>query len=556
MPHGKILEKVKVIRNRKLTFTLLAAFGLLCFLLSAAAFLIPYLKAVSPLFKGSGKVRLVPQIIRITAYTFEEAILSTALAALIGIPAAYFVSKKRFFGRSLLRSFGAVPLCIPPLIVALAYISTFGMNGIFNRILMQVFSLKEAPFPYLYSFAGVVLTQGFYNFPLVMISVADRWSTVDKSQENAARLLGTSSSRIFFTITLRQIAPAIISGCIPVFIFCFFSFMIVLLFGSVGGTTLELAIFHAGRIELDFQKVAFLSVIETLSVLILLSLWEYAGKKSEHNDSVSLEKNYAVKKFSAKESVFFAALIFLIAVFFVLPLLSVFISSFVSKKGALTFDTWKSLFSSRGFPSALRNTLVCAFFTATLCTATGFFYSAFLRFSPLRKNVLARLIPILPAAVSSVTIGIGMRAAFPHGSFLMLIASQTALSWPFAYRQIHPHVCAVPGNVIDSARLFSQNPLDSIFRIVLPYSKRGILSAFGLSFAISSGDATLPLVLGVQGFDTLSLFTYRLAGAYRFAQASASGLLLGFLCALVFALSKISLKNRGKSSNAKGGNEG
>ncbi|MEE3313875.1 MAG: iron ABC transporter permease, partial [Treponema sp.] len=161
--------------NRKLIFTLLAAFGLLCFLLSAAAFLIPYLKAVSPAFEGNGGGP-IPQILRITAYTFEEAILSTALAALIGIPAAYFVSKKRFFGRSLLRSLGAVPLCIPPLIVALAYISTFGMNGIFNRTLMSVFSLKEAPFPYLYSFAGVVLTQGFYNFPLVMISVADRWS--------------------------------------------------------------------------------------------------------------------------------------------------------------------------------------------------------------------------------------------------------------------------------------------------------------------------------------------------------------------------------------------
>ncbi|MEE3314593.1 MAG: iron ABC transporter permease, partial [Treponema sp.] len=333
------------------------------------------------------------------------------------------------------------------------------------------------------------------------------------------------------------------------FIFCFFSFMIVLLFGSVGGTTLELAIYHAGRIELDFQKAAFLSLLETLSVLILLSLWEYAGKKSEHNDSVSLEKNYAVKNFSRKEFVFFIMLIFLIAVFFLLPLLSVFVSSFVSKKGALTLATWKSLFSARGFFTALRNTLVCAFFTATLCTATGFFYSSFLRFSPLRKNVLARLIPILPAAVSSVTIGIGMRAAFPHGTFLMLIASQTALSWPFAYRQIHPHVCAVPGNVIDSARLFSQNPLDAIFRIVLPYSKRGILSAFGLSFAISCGDATLPLVLGVHGFDTLSLFTYRLAGAYRFSQASASGLLLGVLCSLVFALSKINFKNRRKSSD-------
>jgi thiamine transport system permease protein len=53
---------------------------------------------------------------------------------------------------------------------------------------------------------------------------------------------------------------------------------------------------------------------------------------------------------------------------------------------------------------------------------------------------------------------------------------------------------------------------------------------------MSAGDATLPLVLALQKFDTLSLFTYRLAGSYRFPEACASGLVLGLICMTVFSV--------------------
>ena len=62
-------------------------------------------------------------------------------------------------------------------------------------------------------------------------------------------------------------------------------------------------------------------------------------------------------------------------------------------------------------------------------------------------------------------------------------------------------------------------------------------SAICFCFAVSAGDTTLPLVLAIPHFDTLSLFTYRLAGAYRFNEACASGVILGIICAGIFKLS-------------------
>ena len=83
-------------------------------------------------------------------YTLEIALLSTLVAAAAGIPLAYFTARRRFPGRKLLLSFSAVSLCVPSLIVALGYVSFWGMNGTVNRLFGTQFS-------FLYSTAGIVI---------------------------------------------------------------------------------------------------------------------------------------------------------------------------------------------------------------------------------------------------------------------------------------------------------------------------------------------------------------------------------------------------------------
>ena len=130
-----------------------------------------------------------------------------------------------------------------------------------------------------------------------------------------------------------------------------------------------------------------------------------------------------------------------------------------------------------------------------------------------------------------------------RGNPALLVLAQTALYWPFAFRQIQACLSKLPDCVTDAAAVLSPSRTDALFRVVLPFCRKGILSGMGFCFAMSCADATLPLVLSIYKFDTLSLFTYRLAGSYRFSHASAAGTVLGLVCMLAFLLS-----NRGKET--------
>ena len=215
---------------------------------------------------------------KIYFYTLEIALLSTLVAAAVGIPLAYFTARRHFFGRRLILSFSAVSLCVPSLIVTLGYVSFWGMNGTVNRAFGTHFS-------FLYSTLGIVIAQGFYNVPFIAGIVSEAWERLPREQENAARLLGAGEARILQTVTLRQLAGAIGAACIPVFLFCYFSFMIVLLFSPVGRSTLEVEIYHSIRTTLDVGSGAKLALLETATAFAVVLAYSFVVRRSQTTSS-------------------------------------------------------------------------------------------------------------------------------------------------------------------------------------------------------------------------------------------------------------------------------
>jgi len=184
--------------------------------------------------------------------------------------------------------------------------------------------------------------------------------------------------------------------------------------------------------------------------------------------------------------------------------------------------------------------LYTALATALICTVTSFVYALLLKIKdPFARHTFWRAVPILPMSVSSVVISLGMTLLVRRGSVITLILAQASLFWPFAFRQIYVPLSKMPDAICDAARLLSPYKLDAVIKIYIPYCAKGLVSAFGFCFALSAGDATIPLVLAIPHFDTLSLFTYRLAGGYHFNESFAPGIILGLLCALFFLLSNI-----------------
>ncbi len=499
---------------------ILALLGLFFLGLAGIAFAFPLAKALAPAFslKAPESFYNAKNIFYIFRYTLMESVCSTLIALVIGLPGAFFISQRSFLGKGLLRSFSALPLCMPALVTALGYIMAFGTSGYINKLF------------FLYSFTGIIITQGFYNFPLIMTTVANAWSSLDRTQEEAALLLGASPTKVFFTITIVRLLPSILSACVPVFLFCFFSFMIVLMFGAPGGTTFEVAIYHAGRANLDFTGAARLSIAETFSALGILFLWSLSEKKSLSSTGLSQRREREkVQSLGKKDIPFFAAFILTVTVFFVLPFASIIISS-------LNVQTWKNVFSMPRFLTAILNTLTIGAVTSVFSTAAALSY-ALLTMNK-KNQFLKSVLPMLPMAVSSVVMGIGFAATFKRSSPLTLILAQTALYWPFAYRQIKNHLEKIPPTTRDAALILSETKLDALFKVYIPYAKRGIIHSLALTLALSAGDATLPLVLALPNFTNIPLMTYALAGSYRLPESCVCALILGAICMTLFSLTQ------------------
>lgn len=540
-----------------------AILGALCLAACVAAFVLPACAAIGAGFPAaqaqdaaggtgySGAARILSAL----RFTVVQALLSTVVAVLVGLPAAFLAARRDFPGRRVLLSLSGVPLCVPPAIIALAFVLFYGRQGVLNVFLMRAFSLSEPPVTFLYSLAGVVIAHGFYDFPVVMRTVAQVWERLPREEEDAARLLGAGRFRVFRTITLPQVSGAILGSASLVFLYCFFSFVIVLLFGGVGGTTLEVELYQAARSELDFARAGRIAALETGAALGLV--WLYA--LLQRRLSAGAGERTALRPRSPLRGMALAAAGFYFAFLclgLVAPLLAVLARSFVAPGaphgagafagGGFGFGTWAMLFARRGFIPALRTTVGVAFAVTAVSTAAALFLALAQDLRPARpggslpgnssrRGLLSRVLPFAPLAVSSVVLGFGWNILVPRGNLAALVLAQSALAWPFAWTQIRTGLDRIPAGVDSAAILLSRGRIDAAFRVRVPLARRGILAGAAFVFAISAGDATLPLVLSLPRFENLSLMLFRLAGSYRFGEACACATVLMVLCGLVFA---------------------
>ncbi|MCR5436947.1 MAG: iron ABC transporter permease [Treponema sp.] len=455
-------------------------------------------------------------------YTISISCFSTLIAAFVGIVTAYFTSHYKFAARKLILSLSSVPLCVPPLIIALGYVAFFGMNGVVNRFLCSVFNLAEAPVTFLYTSFGIVIAQGFYNFPLVTGIVNNAWNSLPKETENAARLLGAKEGRVFWTITWKNLRGAVAAACMPLFLYCFFSFMIVLLFSPAGHSTLEVELYHNVRSTLNFSSGAKIAVLETITALFIVFVYSAVIRKNQIYNDGTLYASPELRKISGKVLFLFVPLALILILFFFCPFICILFNSFKAR----FVNLLRPLFTTTGV----------GILTSLLCCICAFLYSVYIKLNNKQQSSFLQTIPLFPMAVSSVAVSWVATLIFRRGNIFILVLLEVILYWPIAYKQIQNGMNSILKETDYAALLFSKNKFDSIKRVYFPSCRKSILNAFAYCFAVSAGDATLPLVLSIKRFDNLSLYIYKLASAYRFKESCLCAIVLIILCSAVFGI--------------------
>lgn len=223
----------------------------------------------------------------LTSLEWQALLLSlkiSSIAVLFSLPLAillaWILARKNFFAKSLLDGFIHLPLVLPPVVIGYLLLVVMGSKGVIGEWLFKHFN-----FTFAFSWKGASLACAVVSFPLLVRTVRLSIELIDTKLEQAARTLGASSWRVFYTITLPLILPGILSGMVLAFARSIGEFGATITFVSNipdQTQTIPLAMFSFIETPGAEQDVARLCIISIVISLFALFGSEWLNRRMKH----------------------------------------------------------------------------------------------------------------------------------------------------------------------------------------------------------------------------------------------------------------------------------
>ena len=162
-----------------------------------------------------------------------------ALVMLMGTLLAWYVARYEFFGRSQLQWLILLPMAMPAYIIAYTYTGLLDFAGPIQTLLRDTFDWHYGDyyFPEIRSLPGAITMLSLVLYPYVYLLARTAFTEQSSSLEEAARSLGVSSRKYFYTVALPLARPAILMGAALAMMEAFADYGTVQYFGLSTFTT-------------------------------------------------------------------------------------------------------------------------------------------------------------------------------------------------------------------------------------------------------------------------------------------------------------------------------
>lgn len=488
-------------------------------------------------------------------FTLWQALLSTLLTLLVGMPGAYLVARYRFRGKRLLRALTAIPFVMPTVVAAAGFHALLGSRGWLNLGLMHVLGLEAPPIIVLNTIWGILLAHVFYNTTIVVRLVGDFWSQLDPRLVPAARTLGAGSWRAFAQVTMPLLAPAILTAGLLVFIFNFTSFGVIMLIGGPQFTTLEVAIYRQTINFFNLPIAAALSLLQLLCTLGLTLAYTRMADRVSRPLQLRPARSTQSKLRGWHQRLIAGVIILGLLMLLVAPL------------GALAFRSVFKLDADRGERGPIITGFTLVYYSELLVNRRGalFFATPFETIGISLRNAIATValalllggsaawalaqrsrigrwldpIIMLPLGTSAVTLGFGFIVAFNRSpvnlraSVVLLPLAHTLVAFPFVVRSLLPAYRSIRPHLRHAAAILGAGPLRVWREVDVPVVGRAAVVAAAFAFTISLGEFGATALLSRPEFPTVPVAIYRYLsqpGALNYGQALALSTILMTCC--------------------------
>ena len=498
-------------------------------------FYLPLLKIIGlGLSSNWYEIYFEPATLKAIWFTLWQAAVSTGIALLIGVPGAYILYRKQFFGQRVLRALITVPLVLPTIVVAISF-SNFRF-------------LPEIPL--------IIAAHVFINYSLVVRTLGGVWATMDNETEEAAALAGAGRLRTLIAVTLPQLKPAIVSAAALTFLFCSSSYGIILILGGGQVQSVETEIASAALQFLDLNRAAALALLQTAITVIAFSISEAIAKHPIGIEQV--HESTRKPRIDSRDwpAVTVTGIVILGLVF--TPMLVLLTKAFTFD-GALSVQNFINL-AGRGDRDLLNisvwqatlNTLRNVAISASLAVGIGSLVSYLLsRTHRTRRakftNRTLDLLFLIPVGISSVVLGFGYLITFGGGplplraSWLVVPIVQALMALPLVIRLIYPALISIGAEHREAASLAGANSRQTWWHIESGIIRNVILTAIGFALIAGIGEFGAASLLAFGDQATLPTVLFALIsrpGALNYGMAMAvCAILIVLTFVLVFSVS-------------------
>lgn len=192
------------------------------------------------------------------------ALVTTAIATILGTAASLAFYRYEFRGKRLLQALLFPPIAIPWLITGTAMLIFFFSVGID----------RGSP--------AVIVGHVALALPYVIVVVTARLRTFDPTLEEAARSLGANSWQITRLVSLPWIAPGVVAGALFAFAVSFDQFVVSYFLTEPGDGTLPVIIYTAIRkgFTPEINAVSTIIIVTSMSLMLIAARYfKFGGER-------------------------------------------------------------------------------------------------------------------------------------------------------------------------------------------------------------------------------------------------------------------------------------
>jgi molybdate transport system permease protein len=203
----------------------------------------------------------------------------------VGVILGWVLARKEFVGKSVLDSLIHLPLVLPPVVIGYLLLISMGRRGVIGSWLYDWFGVSFS-----FSWRGAVLACVVVSLPLMVRAIRLSVESIDIKLEQAAKTLGASPIKVFFTITLPLTLPGVITGVMLAFARSLGEFGATISFVSnipEETQTIPLAMFTFLETPGEEMAAARLCVISIVIALLSLLTSEWVSRRVRRRLGVS-----------------------------------------------------------------------------------------------------------------------------------------------------------------------------------------------------------------------------------------------------------------------------